>query len=332
MQKALRRGLALVLPFLIFFTAAGVLRAWTQNILLEPGPLAAASDVVVPRGDRSRVSAALEQAGVIASPWRFALAVWVTSKEGPLHAGEFSFPPHATPRDVLTVLRTAHPVQHRLTIPEGLTARQITALFAGADAASGDTPPIAEGTVLPETYNYERDTPRATLLARATAAFARLLAQDWQARAPESAPLATPADAVTLASIVERETARADERPHVAAVYLNRLRAGMKLQADPTVVYAVSDGAGTLDHPLTRADLDTDSPFNTYRNAGLPPGPICAPGAASIEAVLHPAASDDLYFVADGSGGHAFARTLQEHQRNVARWRALTPPTPAHAG
>jgi UPF0755 protein len=153
---------------------------------------------------------------------------------------------------------------------------------------------------------------------------ARALQQAWAARLPDPA-IATPRDALILASIIERETARPDERAHIAAVFLNRLHAGMKLQSDPTVIYGVSDGAGVLDHPLTRAELATASPYNTYTVGGLPPGPICAPGIAALTAALHPIVSDDLYFVADGSGGHAFARSLADHQRNVLRARLAAP-------
>ena len=159
------------------------------------------------------------------------------------------------------------------------------------------------------------------------------LAAAWAARAP-NLPLTSPRDLLILASIVERETAKPEERPHVAAVYLNRLRKGMKLQADPTVAYAVSGGTGVLDHKLNRADLDVNSPYNTYQHAGLPPGPICSPGVASLHAVSRPMNSEDLYFVADGSGGHAFARTVEAHLRNVARWRSIQPvePDPARTG
>ena len=187
---------------------------------------------------------------------------------------------------------------------------------------TGEVKPPPEGSVLPETYAYEYGMPRTALLARAEAAMSRELATLWDKRAP-GLPLGSMQDALTLASIVEKETARPDERAHVASVYINRLRTGMRLQADPTVVYAASGGEGVLDRKLTRADLEMASPYNTYRVAGLPPGPICAPGFASIQAVLHPRASDDLFFVADGSGGHAFSRTQEGHARNVAAWRAL---------
>ncbi len=175
---------------------------------------------------------------------------------------------------------------------------------------------------MPDTYTYEYGTTRAALLARAAAAQAKTLAAAWADRDP-GLPLAGPGAALILASIVERETAKPDERAHIAAVFLNRLRLGMRLQADSTVVYAASGGLGTLDRALTRADLEQDNPYNTYRNTGLPPGPICAPGIASLHAVLHPAPSDDLYFVADGTGGHAFAATLSQHAANVKRWREL---------
>jgi UPF0755 protein len=301
---------------------AGDARVWFRGIENQPGPLAAERAVVVPHGGIETVAQALAAAGLIDSVPAFRVAVWLSRGEGTLHAAEFAFPAHASLRQVLTVLRTAHPVQHLLTIPEGLTAQQIAALLNKAEVAVGTVAPPAEGSVLPQTYAYEYGTPRSVILARAEAAMQRELAADWADRAPD-VHLSSPRDALILASIVERETARPDERPHVAAVYLNRLRLGMRLQADPTVAYEVSGGSGVLAHPLTRGDLDRPDPFNTYRVAGLPPGPICSPGSASLKAVLHPAASDDLYFVADGSGGHLFARTHEAHERNVAKWRAL---------
>jgi UPF0755 protein len=202
-----------------------------------------------------------------------------------------------------------------------------------ADAAAGPITLPAEGSVLPQTYAYERGMTRTSILNRAQAAMDKELTNAWAARAP-NLPLTSPRDLLILASIVERETAKAEERPHVAAVYLNRLRLGMKLQADPTVAYGVSGGSGVLDHKLNRADLDRDDPYNTYKRTGLPPGPICSPGMASLKAVSRPMINDDLYFVANGSGGHAFARTEEAHLRNVARWRGLqgTDPLPAVNG
>ena len=295
----------------------------------RPGPLPQTANVVVARGGLDRLAAGLADAGVIDSTLRLRLAVWLTRHDGPLHAAEFAFPAHASLNQVLTILRTAHPVEHRLTIPEGLTAYQIAAVLTKAEAATGDVGRFEEGSILPQTYAYEFGTTRESILARARAAMIHALETAWAGRA-EGLALNAPRDAVILASIVERETAKPEERAHVASVYLNRLRMGMRLQADPTVVYAASGGTGVLDHKLTRAELDRDDPFNTYRNAGLPPWPICTPGLASIQAVLHPVASDDLYFVADGSGGHAFAATREAHERNVARWRSAQAAKAAH--
>ncbi len=320
---ALRWGL-LGLLLLALAYPAGVL-AW-RHLLDDPGPLEQARAVVVPHGKLAEVAAALNQAGVIeGGDWRFRVVGFVTRKAGEVHAGEFEFPAHASLRAVFAVLRTGQPVQHRVTIPEGLTAPQVVAVLARAEALSGADAPVAEGSVLPQTYAYTYGTPRAAILARASAALDRTLDQAWAQRAP-GLPIASPRDALILASIVERETAKPEERPLVAAVFLNRLRLGMRLQSDPTVVFSASQGMGMLDHALTRAELDRDDAYNTYRNPGLPPGPICAPGLASLQAVLHPADSDALYFVADGSGGHAFSRTLAEHDRNVqhARGQART--------
>lgn len=279
---------------------------------------------MVPRAPVAVLADRLHEAGIIGSPLAFRLAARATGGEGALHSAEFAFPAHASLRQVLTLLRTARPVQHHLTIPEGLTAAEIAALLSRAPALAGDEIVPAEGALLPETYSFERDTPRATLAARAAAAMEHALAQVWAERDPKLAP-ASPRDLLVLASIIERETARPEERAHMAGVFLNRLRLGMKLQSDPTVIYAVSGGAGQLDRPLSHADLDTASPYNTYRVPGLPAGPICSPGLATLRAVAHPMTTDDLYFVADGHGGHAFAHTLAEHNRNVAHWRAATP-------
>jgi UPF0755 protein len=327
------RALGLIGVVAVGVAASGLVAsgfwAWRQAVSLydRPGPLAEARTVVVPRGNEAQVAEALQAAGVVDGTRAFRIAAAVTQREGALRAAELVFPAHASLRDVLRVLRTGRPVQHRLTIPEGLTAAQIAQLLDRAPALAGETPVPEEGVLLPETYAFERGTTRAALVERARAAMTRAVAQTWDQR-DEGLPLSSARDMVTLASIVERETARPEERPKVAAVFLNRLRRGMRLQSDPTVVYAVTGGGGVLDRPLTRADLDWPNPYNTYRVAGLPPGPIASPGLASLRAVARPARTEDLYFVADGSGGHSFSRTLDEHNRNVTKWRTQTEPAP----
>jgi UPF0755 protein len=305
----------------VLLACAGDAVVWFRTQEDRSGPLPAATNLVVPHGGSEQLASALRDDGLIDSELRFRLAVWLSRGEGPLHAAEFAFPAHASLRQVLVVLRTARPVEHSVTIAEGLSAQQIATVINDTEMATGEIRPPAEGSVLPQTYAYVYGTARADILERAQAAMQHELAADWADRSPD-VHLATPRDALILASIVERETARADERSRVAAVYLNRLQAGMRLQADPTVVYAASGGSGVLDHGLTRAELGRDDPYNTYRNAGLPPGPICSPGTASLQAVMHPVRSDELYFVADGTGGHVFSRTWEAHARNVARWRA----------
>jgi len=285
-----------------------------------PGPLQVANVVRVPRGGLDQVAEALVQEGVVRSPSALRAAAIVTRGQGAIHAGELEFPAVASLRQVLEVLRTARPVQHRLTIPEGLTAAQVAMLLDRAPALEGNPAMPEEGRLLPETYAYERGTARAVLVERGRVALDRALEHNWAARNP-AVPLDTPQDALILASIVERETARPEERPRIAAVFLNRLRRRMRLQSDPTVVYGASGGAGVLEHGLTKADLERSDPYNTYRIPGLPPGPISMPGLASLRAVTQPADTDELFFVADGSGGHVFARTAEEHLRNVARWR-----------
>lgn len=318
-----RTAIGLVTAGALSGAAFGVLRLW-HTVLQQPGPLSEERAVVVPHGGSAQLAEALASDGIIRQMLVFRAAVWITRGDGPLHAAEFAFPAHVSLSETLAILRTGRPVEHQLTIAEGLTAQQILTVLAHAEAMTGEVKAIDEGSVLPQTYDYEYGADRVALLARAKAAMDKDLAAAWADRAPDL-PLANAHDALVLASIVERETAKPEERPHVAAVYLNRLRLGMKLQADPTVVYLASNGAGVLDHRLTRSELGRDDPFNTYRSAGLPPGPICSPGLDSLLAVLHPAASDDLFFVADGSGGHVFSRSYEAHDAAVARWRAMVP-------
>jgi len=286
-----------------------------------PGPLAETRDVVVPRGSLQAVADALKRESIISFPLLLRAAALATWTEGSLRAGELSFPKAASLETVLAVLRFGRPVQHRLTVPEGLTAAQIARIFAAERLLEGDLSLPPEGGVLPDTYSFERDTPANLLVARARAAMARALAAAWAARAP-GLVLRSPREALILASIVEREARLPEERPMIARVFLNRLAAGMRLQADPTASYTASGGLGTLDRPLGRDDLDHPDPYNTYVVDGLPAGPICSPGAASIQAVLHPSSGPALYFVTDGTGGHVFSTSLTEHVSNVSRMRA----------
>ena len=292
---------------------------------VAPGPLPKPTTLIVPHGTHAEVGVALAKAGLVADAQEFRIAAMVTAGGGPLRASEFVFPANASLREVLLILRNGRPVQHRLTIPEGLTAAQIALLLDHAAALAGDVPVPAEGALLPESYAFEHGMTRAAMVDRAGNAMQRSLARLWAER-DETIPLATPQQLVALASIVERETARPEERARVAGVFLNRLKRNMPLQSDPTVIYAVTGGAMSGGRTLSRGDLDFDNPYNTYRSAGIPPGPIGSPGIAAMQAVARPLATDELYFVADGTGGHVFARTLEDHNRNVARWRASQVP------
>jgi UPF0755 protein len=286
------------------------------------GPLRAATDVVVPRGGLDNVGDALVASGVIRSRIVFRVAALVTFAEGPLHAAELRFPAHADLAMVLRVLREARPVQHKVTIAEGLEAAQIAELLARQGALlAGDVQVPEEGALLPETYAFERGMSIAALEARARMAMRRELAAAWATRA-DGLPLRTPREALILSSIVEHEARLPIERPMIARVFLNRLALRMRLQADPTVAYGVEGGLGVLARPLDREDLTRVDPYNTYVVPGLPAGPICSPGIASLKAVLHPASGDALYFVADGTGGHVFSASLAQHHANVTRYRA----------
>jgi len=299
------------------------LRFGLDRVLQTPGPAARPVTVLLPKGTGGQeMGRLLAEAGVIDRPLLWPLLVRWSGRQ-PLQAGEYEFPAAATPLLVIDMMRHGQVVVHRLTIAEGLTVRQILAALQHAEATSGRiSDPPTEGSLLPSTYYYSYGEERAALVARMQRDMKALLDDLWAKRVPDPL-LPTKEAALTLASIVERETGLAEERPHIAAVFLNRLRLHMRLQSDPTVIYLLSHGDGVLDRPLSHADLLTNDPYNTYVSDGLPPGPISNPGRASLIAVLHPAASDDLYFVADGSGGHAFARSLAEHNQNVTHLRHL---------
>lgn len=297
---------------------------WFLSWLDAPGPASRETVILVPRGSGvTAIARRLEQENVVAEPRLLELAAWYTGTADALKAGEYLFAPGETPRAVLERIAAGRVLVHRLTIAEGLTTVEIRQLVTAAEALSGDWPatPVAEGTLLPETYHYVYGDSRADLVARMHKAQATLLAELWPNRA-EGLPLQNEAEAVILASIVEAETPIPAERAKVAGVYINRLRRGMRLQADPTVAYGMTKGEAALPRPLTRADLAQATPWNTYVIDGLPPTPINHPGRASLAAVLQPESHDFLYFVADGKGGHLFAGTYEQHLRNVAAYRA----------
>ena len=255
----MKRLLVLVLVIGVALLGGGAGYAW--HAYTAPGPLAQPTQVVIPRGGTESIATALLNNNVIRHPRAFAVAAWLTRGNGPLRAAEFAFPAAAPLREVLRILREERPVQRRLTIPEGLSAHQIRTLLDRTEGLAGETPAFAEGDLLPETYAFEWGETRAAIVRRADAAMDRALAEAWAARAPDL-PIATPREALILASIVERETGKAEERAKVAGVFVNRLRRNMPLQSDPTVAYAATGGA-PMDRPISRADLDREHPFNT---------------------------------------------------------------------
>ncbi len=317
-RVGLRSRFVLLLCAVVLLAQLG--RMGLRELYYAPGPLPLTRDVVVPPGGTAAAALTLRQDGVISYPPIFRIAAWLTRRQGPIRAGEFTVPAHASLWQVLFILRFAPPVEHRVTIPEGLTAVQIAHILNAAAAADGSVAPPPEGSILPQTYDYVLGTPRPQILARAAMALQAALGPAWAGRDP-SVPLASARQAVILASIVQVETPLPAELPKIAAVYENRLARGMRLQADPTVIYAASHGAAAAGRAIGRADLASPSPYNTYVNSGLPPGPICAPGLAAIQAVLHPEHDGDLYFVATGDGGHAFAQTYAGQLRNIAAAR-----------
>jgi len=309
---------------LLGLLVAGVAGAkWWDRQIVSPGPLPVTRNIVLPRGaGLDEIAQRLEDSVMVRHRYLFQLAAWTLGHGRDLKAGEYQVAAHSSLRDLVNLLSSGRVVIRRVVIPEGWTVRQALAALNQAEGLEGSVPDgIKEGELLPATYPYTWGDERGRLAVQMRSGMTQLVERLWRDRAP-GLPLATPAEAVTLASIVEKETGRADERAMIAGVFYNRLKARMKLQSDPTVAYGITLG-GDLGRALTRTDLRQPSPYNTYVIDGLPPGPIANPGRAALEAVFKPAQTDALFFVADGSGGHLFAKTLEEHNRNVARYRRL---------
>lgn len=315
------------LLFLVGFAAASALGAyaWLIDAYERPSELAEQTTIVVPRGaGPSSIGGMLADRGIASSPWVFVLGTRLDGSARSLKAGEYAIPPGASVADVAALLREGRTVVRRFTVSEGLTSAEILERLAGMEGMEGPVPEAVppEGTLLPETYHFSLGDSRAEMIGRMQQAMRQALAATWEARA-DNLPFDTPEEALALAAIIEKETAVAEERPRVAGVFVNRLRRGMPLQSDPTVIYAVTEGKAPLNRPLSRADLALNHPYNTYQVRGLPPGPIANPGRASIAAAVNPEEHDYYYFVADGQGGHAFSRNLADHNRAVAAWRRI---------
>jgi UPF0755 protein len=312
--------------FLLACLAAGVFY-WIKIQFDQPGPLATSTVFAVPKGEGGSATAErLEQEGIIADRRVFMTGILYfkyLKGQGSLKAGEYEFRKYATMRDVLDTLVEGKSIEHKVTLAEGLTSYQIVQKLMAHPELRGEITKIPpEGTLLPDTYKFGTNDTRQDILERMRAAQAKFLAKVWPRRDPDIV-VTTPEEALILASIVEKETGRADERQRIASVFQNRLRKKMRLQSDPTIIYGLVGGKGALDHPIQQEEIDRDTAYNTYKINGLPPTPIANPGRAAIEAVLRPAKTNDLYFVADGTGGHAFAPTLEAHNKNVAGWRKI---------
>ncbi|MFP3920281.1 MAG: endolytic transglycosylase MltG [Dichotomicrobium sp.] len=290
----------------------------------SPGPLKHNTVVTIPSGEGvNAIASRLEREGIIHDRRIFMAAVLYFGAQAKLKAGDYAVESRAPMRSVLDTLIEGDAILYKVTVPEGWTSQQVVERLRAHEELTGEIEEVPpEGSLLPETYRFARNTPRSDIISRMQEAQDEFLSKIWPSRDPDL-PFDTKEEALILASIVEKETGLADERSKVAGVFINRLRQDMRLASDPTIIYGLVGGKGALDRPITRSEITKETPYNTYVIKGLPPTPIANPGRSAIEAVLRPAETDALYFVADGSGGHAFAETLSEHNRNVAEWRKI---------
>lgn len=309
----------LIIIFLIVLSVLAYMQI--KGWIAEGGSLLNVTNVVVPKGASLKtVAEELSRAGVIDKPWLFRIMARINGLAKHLKAGEYQFMPGISLQAAMDKIARGEVFFRRITIPEGLTSGQIMYLIANYPDLEGEIDlDVKEGELLPETYSFELGASRNSIILQARAAMQKALEEVWASR-DSSLPLKDVNELLTLASIIEKETGVPEERPLVASVFLNRLKKGMRLQTDPTVIYAITEGETSFGRSLKRADLKIDSPYNTYLNYGLPPGPICNPGREALMAAARPQQSDYLYFVADGKGGHRFARSLNEHNRNVKAW------------
>ena len=319
-----------ILSLLVVCAIGGAVGGWSYLVFTAPGPLTADKVYEVAKPiDRPALAFALHDQGIIEDPRVFSAAAAVNAfRGGRLKPGEYLFKAGMSMQDVLSTITSGRVITYKMSVPEGWTSQMVVDRLGEQKELDGATPAAPpEGSIMPDTYVFRRGLEREKLLADMQEAETKLVDEVWAAR-PADSILKSKEEMVTLASIVEKETGVPEERPIVASVMINRLKQHIRLQSDPTVIYGITMGKTKLDRPITRADLDADNPYNTYKIEGLPPGPIANPGRAALEAVINPATTNYLYFVADGTGGHAFAATLEEHNANVKKWRGLEAASP----
>ena len=314
--------------FLVAFLAlsligSSVLTTYTQFV--AEGPLETQTETLIGKGKSLRkIAKQLFREGIIKSPSIFELGVRASGQANNIKAGEYSIPRHASPKMVMNILTSGNTYIRRLVVPEGMTSEQVVFLVDHAKGLVGELNEVPkEGTLLPDTYHYSYGDTKESVIERMKNAMERTVEELWEKRDP-NITLTSPKEAVVMASIIEKETSRNSERAHIASVFYNRMKQGIRLQSDPTVIYAVTDGQVNQMKRVTYKDLKVQNPYNTYVIYGLPRGPISNPGRASIEAVLHPMTTKDVYFVADGTGGHVFSPTYREHKKNVQNWREIS--------